>query len=184
MDLTFQVPLQCCSLQHQTLLSSLVTSTAGCCFRFWFSLFMLSFVIALTAQMVVTCLPTMQGTLVWSLGREDPLEKEMTTHSSTLAWKIPWTEEPGRLHGVTRSRTWLSDFIFLSFFILSGAISPLFFSSISLFAFSYCSWGSQGKNAEVVCHSLLHQTTFCQDSPPRPICLGWPYKAWLIVSLS
>ena len=36
--------------------------------------------------------------------------------SSTLAWKIPWTEEPGRLHGVTRSRTWLSDVIFLSFF--------------------------------------------------------------------
>ena len=35
-----------------------------------------------------------------------------------------------------------------------------------LFAFSYCSWGSQGKNTEVVCHSLLQQTTFCQNSPP------------------
>ena len=35
-----------------------------------------------------------------------------------------------------------------------------------LFAFSYCSWGSQGKNAEVVCHSLLQWTTFCQNSPP------------------
>ena len=40
-------------------------------------------------------LPTMWETQVLSLGREDPLEKEMTTHSSVLAWKIPWTEEPG-----------------------------------------------------------------------------------------
>ena len=39
----------------------------------------------------------MWKTWVWSLGQEDPLEKEMATHSSTLAWKIPWMEEPGRL---------------------------------------------------------------------------------------
>ena len=42
-------------------------------------------------------LPAMQETWVWSLGQEDPLEKEMATHSSILDWKIPWTEEPGRL---------------------------------------------------------------------------------------
>ena len=48
-----------------------------------------------------------------------------------------------------------------------------------LFAFSYCLWGSQGKNTEVVCHSLLQWTSFCQNSPPWPICLGWPYTAWL-----
>ena len=42
-------------------------------------------------------LPGMQETRLRSLGREDPLEKEMTTHSSTLAWRIPGTEEPGRL---------------------------------------------------------------------------------------
>ena len=48
------------------------------------------------AQMV-KCLPTMQETWVQSLGQEDPLEKEMATHSSMLAWKIPWMEEPGRL---------------------------------------------------------------------------------------
>ena len=47
------------------------------------------------------------------------------------------------------------------------------------FAFSYCSWGSQGKNTEVVCHSLLQWTTFCQTSPPRPVHLGWPHTAWL-----
>ena len=60
-------------------------------------------------------LPTMRETWVRSLGQEDPLEKEMATHSSTLAWKIPWTEEPGRLHtvhGVTKSQTRLSNFTF------------------------------------------------------------------------
>ena len=48
-----------------------------------------------------------------------------------------------------------------------------------LFAFSYCSWGSQGKNTEVVCHSLLQWITFCQTSPPWPVHLGWPHAAWL-----
>ena len=46
---------------------------------------------------MVKHLPAMWETWVRSLGQEDPLEKEMATHSSTLAWKIPWTEEPGRL---------------------------------------------------------------------------------------
>ena len=45
-------------------------------------------------------LPVMQETWVLSLGQEDPLEKEMATHSSTLAWKIPCTEEPGRLQSM------------------------------------------------------------------------------------
>ena len=44
-----------------------------------------------------------------------------------------------------------------------------------LFAFSYCSWVSQGRNTEVVCHSLLQWTTFCQNSPPWPVHRGWPY---------
>ena len=50
-------------------------------------------------------LPSGQETWVWSLGWEDPLEKEMATHSSIFAWRIPWTDEPGRLHivhGVAR----------------------------------------------------------------------------------
>ena len=51
---------------------------------------------SLVAQMVKHW-PTVRETCVQSLGREDPLEKEMATHSSTLAWKIPWTQEPGRL---------------------------------------------------------------------------------------
>ena len=49
-------------------------------------------------------LPAMQETQVRSPGWEDPLEKEMATHSSTLAWKIPWTEEPGRLQSMGLQR--------------------------------------------------------------------------------
>ena len=56
--------------------------------------------------------------------------------------------------------------------------------NLVFFAFLYFSWGSQGKNTEVVCHSLLQWTTFCENSPPQPVHLGWPYTAWLIVSLS
>ena len=52
---------------------------------------------SLVAQMV-KLLPAMQETRVQSLGQEDPLEKEMATHSSILAWKIPWMEEPSGLH--------------------------------------------------------------------------------------
>ena len=51
---------------------------------------------SLVAQMVKH-LPAMRETRVQSLGWEDPLEKEMAAHSSTLAWKIPWMQEPGRL---------------------------------------------------------------------------------------
>jgi len=54
---------------------------------------------SLIAQSVKN-LPAMQETWVRFLGREDPLEKEMATHSSILAWRIPWTEEPGRLQSM------------------------------------------------------------------------------------
>ena len=52
----------------------------------------------------VKCLYAMQETQVQSLGWEDPLEKEMAPHSSTIAWKIPWTEEPGRLQSMGSQR--------------------------------------------------------------------------------
>ena len=48
------------------------------------------------------------------------------------------------------------------------------------FAFSYCSCGSQGKNTEVACHSLLQGTTFCQTSPPWPACFGWTHEHTLV----
>ena len=55
------------------------------------------------AQMVMS-LPAVWDNQVQSLGREDPLEKEMATDSSILAWKIPWTEEPGRLQSMGLQR--------------------------------------------------------------------------------
>ena len=119
MDLTFQVPMQYCCLQHRTLLPSPVKSTTGCCF--WF-------------------------------GSVSSFFLELFLHWSPVAY---WT--PTDLGS--------SSFSVLSFYL------------------SHCSWGSQGKNNEVVCHSLLQWTTFCQNSPPWPIHLGWPYMAWLIVSL-
>jgi len=55
-------------------------------------------------------LPAMLETWVQYLGQEDPLQKDMATHSSTLAWKIPWTEEPGGLQSMgSQSQTGLSD---------------------------------------------------------------------------
>ena len=55
----------------------------------------------------------------------------------------------------------------------------VYLSMSCLFAFSSCLWTSQGKDTEVVCHSLLQGTTFCQTSPPWHIHLGWPHTAWL-----
>ena len=59
--------------------------------------------VSLVAQLVKN-LPAVQETQVQSLGQEDPLEKEMAIHSSILAWKIPWTEEPGRLRSMGSQR--------------------------------------------------------------------------------
>ena len=60
---------------------------------------------------MVKNLPAMQEAQVWSLGQEDPLEKGMATHSSILAWRIPWAEEPGQatVHGVAKSWTRLTS---------------------------------------------------------------------------
>ena len=69
---------------------------------------------SLVAQMVKH-LPTMQETQVRSLGWEDTLDKEMATHSSSLAWKFPWMEEPGRLQSMGSQRVghnWATSFSF------------------------------------------------------------------------
>ena len=69
--------------------------------------FKYSLATSLVARMV-KCLPTMRETQVRSLGWEDPLEKETTAHSSTLAWEIPWMEEHGRLQSMTEQLLFLS----------------------------------------------------------------------------
>ena len=74
-----------------------------------FEFALLHLIASLVAQRVKR-LPAMWETRVQSLGREDPLEESMATHSSTLAWRIPWTEEPGGLQSMGLQRqTQLSD---------------------------------------------------------------------------
>ena len=91
----------------------------------WYLIMVLTCIIlihgaSLVAQMAKR-LPAMRETQVQSLGGEDPLEKALAIHSSTLAWKIPWTEEPvGYSHWVAKSRTWLSDFTFTFTFFHTG----------------------------------------------------------------
>ena len=75
---------------------------------------------------MVKCLPTMPETQIRSLGQEDPLEKEMATHSSTLAWKIPWMEEPGTLQGLAKSWTPLSLSELFSRFRFNGTVACLY----------------------------------------------------------
>ena len=75
------------------------------------------YIASLVAQ-TVKRLPAMRETWVQSLGWEDPLEKEMATHSSILAWKIPWTEEPGRLQSMGSQRVGHNRATSLSLFSL------------------------------------------------------------------
>ena len=115
MDLTFQVPMQYFSLQHQTLFLSLVTSTTGYCFCF---------------------------------GSITSFFLELFLHWSVAYWAP-------------------NDLGSSSFGILSFCLFILFM-------------GSQGKNTEVVCYSLLQWTTFCQTSPSWPTRLGWPHREGLV----
>ena len=72
------------------------------------------------------CLSAMQETWVWCPGWEDTLEKDMAAHSSTLAWKIPWTEEPIGLQSTgSQSQTWLRDFTSLTMSFGYKYICPL-----------------------------------------------------------
>ena len=89
---------------------------------------------SLVAQMVKR-LSTMREAWVRSLCREDSLEKEMATHSSTLAQKIPWTEEPG-VHRVAKSRTQLSDFTSQPYFNHKAATYRIYLSQSSVMSVS------------------------------------------------
>ena len=78
---------------------------------FFTSLSLSVFIMASLVVQMVKRLPARRKTWVRSLGQADPLEKEMATHSSSLAWKIPWMEEPGGLQSMgLQSQTQLSDF--------------------------------------------------------------------------
>ena len=92
------------------------------------------FLISLVAQ-TVKHLPTMWETRIQSLGQEGPLEKEMAPHSSTPVWKIPWTEEPGRLQSMGSLRVgydWAT--FFLLFLQTLRSVEFPFLSELNLFA--------------------------------------------------
>ena len=114
-------------------------------------------------------LPGMWKTRVRSLGREDLLEKEMAPHSNTLAWRIPWREEPGRLQSMgSQSRTRLRDFTFT--FTLGLTTSPGLPSQLS--------W----KRIHLQCRrpqfsSRVEKIHWRRDRLPTPVFLGFPF--WL-----
>jgi len=83
---------------------------------------------------MVKHLPAMRETWVQSLCQGDPLEKEMVTHSSALAWKIPWTEEPGKLQSMGSQRVW-HDWVTFTFIV------PFFQASLGLWYRSYFTVG-------------------------------------------
>ena len=110
------------SIFLKSLLSLLNIASVLCfCFLFFWSQGMWD--LGPPAQLVKN-LPAMRETWVWSLGREDPLEKEKATHPSILAWRIPWTEEPGRLQCVGQHRVgrdWATNTFT---FTLCGILTP------------------------------------------------------------
>ena len=98
---------------HTLIKKRLLLKNANCHLRMWCKIMRSAFVhlkVELLAHMAslvaqtVKRRPTMLEVWVRSLGREDPLEKEMTTHSSILVWKTPWTEDPGRLRSMGLQR--------------------------------------------------------------------------------
>ena len=125
---------------------------------------------SLVAQRV-TRLPARWETWVRSLGLEDPPEKEMATHSSILAWRIPWMEELGGLqsNGVTKSRTRLSDFTFT--FTYLGLEWKLTFSSpVTTAEFSKFA-GISLALTYLITGSLYLLTTFSNSPSPNSLPL-------------
>ena len=94
--------------------------------------------------------PAVWETWVWSLGREDPLEKEMATHSSFLVWRIPWTVEPGRLQSMGSQRVghdWVTSLSFTFFpdnccWLLVSCYLPIFWEGFegSLLGYHHHLW--------------------------------------------
>ena len=110
-------------------------------------------------------LPAMQETWVQSLGWEDPLEKEMATHSSILAWRIPWTEEPGGLQSMVSQRV-RHDWVTNTFtFFLSSWVTYLIGGCIVCVS-SLHSWNRHRSQ------SKREMSTLLMGSMLSPWCLG------------
>ena len=156
---------------------------------------------SLVAQ-TVKRLPAMRETWVWSLGRKDPLEKKMAIHSSTLAWKIPWTEEPDRLQSMGSRRVGHDWATSLSLSLL-WCYSSVYWVSITLHClamvfnvrdvlFIYLSSYSQKEkklyyfwiSANTLAHSLsIYVTIYCmrETSGPKECGEFHPTKGLTVV---
>ena len=76
------------------------------------------------------------------MGREDPLEKEMATHSSTLAWKIPWTDDPGGLQSMGLQESDTTERLHFTLLILCLCHILVILTVFQIFSLSYLVWGS------------------------------------------
>ena len=103
---------------------------------------------------MVKNLLAMQETQVGSLGQEDPLEKEMATHSSILAWRIPWTEEPGRLQSMMSLRVG-HDFTF-TFTFHFHALEKEMATHSSILAWRIPGMGEPGGLLSIGSHRVGH----------------------------
>ena len=107
-------------------------------------------------------LPAAWKTQVWSVGRKDPLKKGMATHSSTLAWRIPWMEEPGRLQSMGLQRVrhdWAT-----SLWTIRGTQGYLKILLFSHLVMSDSLWPHGLQHASLLCPSLSPRT--CSNSSP------------------
>ena len=121
-------------------------------------------------------LPAIWEPWVWSLGWEDPLEKAMATHSSILAWKTPWMEEPGSLQFMGSQRVGHNWATWLSFPKSLQSCLTLCDSMGHSPPGSSGPWSSPGKNTGVGCHFLLQGTLLTQGSSPHLLC-AWHWQA-------
>ena len=126
---------------------------------------------SLVAQLVKS-LPVVRETWVPSLGREDPLEKEMASHSSILAWRIPWMEEPGGLQSTGSQRVGHDWVTFFSFFVVTEqqqhSIADLsFFNTVpGNLTFGYHNYlGSGGLGAQNCVDPLFKDSCFKLPTP-------------------
>ena len=86
---------------------------------------------SLVAQLVKNLL-AVQETWVWSLGWEDPLKKQMAIHSSILAWKISWAEEPGGLQSIELQGVSMTEQLTLNYLLMKGGRNTVIYSSLIL----------------------------------------------------
>ena len=120
---------------------------------------------------MVKNLPAMQQTWVWPQDQEDPLEKEMETHSSILAWRIPWTEKPGRLQSMGLQRVkhdWATNTAHISFWIYFTLLHPQDNGRESPISYLWRLWGSSQDTQW--CWPYREQVHLPKTTPQPSLC--------------